>query len=681
VDWAAAGPEPAPGATYYLTVAQVIDTVGVTATLNALAGTVTFPTPPAANQAVMVQYIYGTPTGGASTLAYQQTGNERWGLNSIFIDTTYPSRYLLPYVALAYDWLYQYQGLTAPLRAEMRRALAEWSDFIRDNGYYADSPTSNYGAAHYCGRVFTAVAKDDRDVGGDAARVAEIQTYRTNNTLPLFVTTPPPGYGAYQGGYWAEGWSYGELACENLVLASLAMEAYGLADVSGERAWAAEAINALLHAQVSTDLTSGRQGTQVPVGDWYAYPAPVNAKDLWALLAYASSDPAASAYANSFIQNPAQAQESGWLDILFRDPGAAATDWTAVPIPLDTRSPYTGIVLSRAAWDYASANVTFINGNIAPADHQQNTAGDLLVQRAADDLLVSPDAVGHLHNHKRAGDQNVVVLDDNGTGLMTYRWTQGFWAGAPGCTMPRYEAVPAYMYSVGDYVAAYSSFDAPGGGGAGSELQRSVFYARPDVIVVHDRATTKPTGVGGTEYPKRLQWHVNGDPTVSGTTLAHTVGSSKVAVTVFSGSALTGTKVGPLTFDEARDIYRLEVRNSSPQDKVRYCSVIQTAASGGGVYTAVRVASTGGEFEGACVNGRLVVLFGDVAGPVNTSGGKSYAHTGTTGQTVTHHICDLNPGQVYSLSGAASGTATATAAGVITFTTTGTGSAQTVTVT
>jgi hypothetical protein len=684
IDWSGSGSEPSAAATYYVTVARAYGVVqqGSGFTLNAGAGTVTFNTAPTTSQAVWVEYLYGTATQGASTLAYQQTGTARSGFNNILLDTTYPSRYLGRFLAIGYDWLYDYAGFSADLKAEVSWMLGRWSDFVRDSGFFNTVPSSNYGAGGYVSRVNTAIAKDRRDAGGAASLLAEVASYRTTYTLPLVTDPPDNGLGTYKGGYWGEGFGYGDLSSQGILLAARALEVYGQAVITAERAWAAEEILVLLHAQPTDDAysvaSSTFQGTICEFGDLYAYPPYPPYKPLYYLLASLSSDAAATAYCNSFIQNVVGLQLEGHLNLIYRDPSAAVTDWTGV-LPLHYRSEGCGVYFAREDWSYNTTWIAFLCGNVPQAFHQHFSQGCLLVKRGADSLLVSPDSMAQTHYNSRSTYENLVIVDDNGDGEQIYRYQQGVqwdWYGDPGVIELAYDLSSAnYFYASGEYKAAYSHPGSPGNGGAATELQRSVFYVRPDVIVVHDRATTKQTS-----YTKRLQWFTRGNPTTSGDGFSHTVGSSKVIVTVTSGSAITTTETN-FTYGALTDIYRVDTQLTSANVKARFCSVIQTGSSGASAYTVTRVVSSGGHFEGVIVNGTLVVLFGETAGPVSTAGGKSYDYTGTNAATITHYVADLTPSQSYTLSGAASGSAVATSGGVITFTTTGTGASQTVTIT
>ena len=160
IDWSPSGAEPAPGATYYVTEASASGVPSVGYTLSG--HSVTLATAPNSNQAVFVEYVYGTHSANGSTLAYQQTSSGDGGFNSILIDDTYTSRYLGKYLAIGYDWLSGYVGYSSALKAQTADMLVNWSNYVRDNGYYNNSPESNYGAGGYVSRMLTAIALADQ---------------------------------------------------------------------------------------------------------------------------------------------------------------------------------------------------------------------------------------------------------------------------------------------------------------------------------------------------------------------------------------------------------------------------------------------------------------------------------------------------------------------------------------
>src|SRR5207245_7203072 len=95
------------------------------------------------------------------------------------------------------DWLDGYPGLTASLQNQAIDLLARWSDYVRDNGYRADSPESNYAEGAYASRVMTALALSGRSSAAPRL-MTEGLDYRQTYVVPLLengaldVSGPPP---------------------------------------------------------------------------------------------------------------------------------------------------------------------------------------------------------------------------------------------------------------------------------------------------------------------------------------------------------------------------------------------------------------------------------------------------------------------------------------------------------
>jgi hypothetical protein len=666
LDWSLPGNEPAPGTTYYVTEASS-NGLGQASGWTLTGGnTITFATAPAANRAVWVEYQYGTPSGGASTLGYQQTSDGRGGFNNVLIDSGYTTRFL-KHAAIALDWLWDYPGLSSSIRSEVMSVLVKWSDAARDNLYQSNSPASNYGAGHFALR--TAVALALRERSPEAARLeAEVKAYRLNRVLPI-LDPPANGKGTEYGGSWAEGWNYGALAVRNIISSGIALEAAGWTDAGGaapERAWATDVIRALLVEQPT-------QATVYDGGDGYAYPLPFPNQNLLTDLAYATPDAAVKSYANYTLQNYSNSVRPGWEQVLYRTPDAPAAFWGGA-LPLQYLSAGTGLGIARKDWNYNSTWLTFHSGNQVEAEHQQLDQGGILLHRGADALLVNVAAVtGEQTFQNKSIYGNLVVIDDGGAGEQTYRFAQGNWYGNPGVTMPHFDGTADYVYMQGNYRAAYTHhYGEPGAPNPASELVRNVFYVRnADYVVVYDRATTTQPG-----YLKQLRWHFTGTAAITGDAWTITAGSSKLFAKTYSSEPLT-TATQTLSL-AGTSFKQITTNNSNPIAGLSYVTAMQTAPSSTAAMDASqRVASGDGKVEGARL-GNYAILFGRHGA---VSGGTSYAVTAGAGQAVTHYVSDLAPGVTYVLTGADQASAAANAQGVLTFTSTGTGTAQTVTLT
>lgn len=650
IDWSLPGAEPALGATYYLTSASGLGAVNTAFTLNG--NQITLSSAPTANQAIFVQYVYGTHAADGSTLAYQQTSAGDGGFDSAFIDTTYPSRYLGGYVAIGVDWLDGYVGMSMQLKTEAIDMLQRWYNYLQQNGYNYSSPASNYGAGSYFSNVMTALALEGRSSDGPAF-MSDILSYRTNNLVPLLTN----GTTSLNGGFWAEGWNYGALATQNVLVAGLALEANGQISAAPEHHWATQVIQQLVADQPSsTTIYDG--------GDWFTSPAPFPGKDLIDILTTAADDPTTQSYGNYILQNYSGSFSSDFIDLLYRNPGATAAYWSS--LPLSNLATGTGLLTVRSDWSATPNWASIQMGNLLQADHQSFTPGQVQIQRGGDDLLVNANALGdNQTNQYKSGFGNTIVVNDNGAGTQTYPGNMGVWYGSPGVVINAYEATTGYTYLFGDYHAAYSLNTNPGAGGPTSELTRQFVYIQPDIVIVYDRVTTTIA----TDL-KQQQWMFSNAPTVSGDSFVETVGSSKLFGQTYSTVPLT-TTVAPVTVGSAT-VQQLITQNASPTASVRYATAFQIAPSStGAMDVSQHVLSADSQLEGIEVGG-YVVLFGR-NGNVNTSSAITYQVTSSG--FVSHLITNLPAGQNYEIdvNGNPVVVVQASSQGTIHFTTSGSG--------
>lgn len=627
IDWSIAAPghRPATGATYFVTVASSLDISDAAPTFNGTS--ITFSSAPATNVAIYVQYVHGVHAVNYSTLAFQQTHAGDGGFNSMFIDDGYTSRYLGKFTSIGYDWLFDYPGFTTAFKQQVAAMLVRWNDYWKDNGYRANDPASNYAEGGYVSRMLTALALGGGRDTNSVRLVNEVLAYRAANVLPLLTNTTT----SYYGGYWAEGWNYGQQAARNLILSGLAMETAGLGVADVERAWTTQVINSLISEQPSRDLIYDG-------GDWYTYPAPFVGKDLLYLCAAATTDSTARANANYIIQNYPDSQTEDLQDLVFRDPSAVAAFWPNAP--LERFAPGVGLITARADWNYDSTWFSFQLGNLIEADHQSFAQGQLEIQRGADGLLINANEVSLTDENQDPSTEssfgNLVAIDDNGGGTQNYSFNQGSWFGEPGCRLTTYEATNGYVYAGGDYAAAYA-FNLTPGEGTATKLTRQVVYQRPDYLVVHDRASTRTA-----TDPKELRWHFLNSPALNtgNNSWVATAGGSRLFGHTFSRSPLTTSGAAvECPVGSGTMVNRVTTRNASNSSNVTYVTALQTApASQASMTSTMPIVSTDQRMEGVQI-GNCVVLFGADASLDSFTGAITYSVTGSS--PLTHHVTDL----------------------------------------
>ena len=543
----------------------------------------------------------------------------------------------------------------------MADMLVRWSDASEDAVYLADEPASNYSEGNYVSKVLTAIALGGgRNTNGTRLINAAV-AFRQQNVLPVITNISTSLY----GGFWAEGWNYGQQASRNLILSGFALESAGLANVAPERTWAGQVINSLIHAQPSHD-------TVYDGGDWYAYPAPFVDNDLFYMMAAATTNATARSYANYIIQNYGNDQTRDMQDLIYRDTTASTAFWGSEPLQYNNLG--TGLIVARNDWNYNSTWVAFQLGNLLDTEHQLDCQGHLEIQRGADALLINANEVGENQTPStQSSFGNLMCIDDNGTGEQTYRYNQGSWFGTPGCVMSSYETNSGYVYAGGDYAASYGLNFTPGIGTA-KKLTRHVVYLRPDFIVVHDRAVTKTTN-----DLKQLRWHFLNSLAAfnaGSNSWVATNGSSKLFGHTFSRSALTTTNGAVHVPDDPGNpiVYRIATQNSSKATNVTYVTALQSAPSATNtMVTTTALYSTDNRMEGVQM-GNSVVMFGSDATLSPFTGTISYTVNGSG--PIVHLLTDLQPNHGFQVTagGTSLGTITSSGQGTLSFTNTASGS-------
>jgi hypothetical protein len=654
LEWTTTGAHPAPGATYYLTSAsgQKATVVPRKTQYYSLNGNqLTFTTTPAAGQAIFVEYVYNT--NPAAGLTYQQTGSQDGGFNSIMVGDAYGARYLEPNVATGLAWLDGYSGFTPALRTNVINTLISWDNYttFTSNLWMHNSPESNYGAGDYYGNVITSLALCGRSPLAPQM-ISQVLAYRATYVLPALTGSAP----SLNGGFWAEGWSYGTPAAESLILSGVALENAGLIPAATEeRTWASQVVRALIEEQASP-------GTLYDAGDWYTtHPRFLN-REFFEVLGVTASDPLARSYANYIVQNYANSSfvlnpKPTAMDMLYNNPNAPAAYWSNEP--LEYYAVGGGLVTARSDWGATPNLVTFQCGNRLATGHQSDTPGQLEIFSGNVPLLANGATLtGTQIDSLKSSLSNTVVIDDGGAGYQRYRWANSTNYG-PGVGITAYEAAGNYVYSAGNYAGTY---DSPGYPGSVSQLNREVVYLRPGEVVVYDRATTTQP-----QFSKQLRWSFINAPTVNGNSFVETINSATLFGQTFS-TAPIATNLVPTTVNGVT-VQQLQTQNTNISANVNYLTAFQIGTTANSsMATTTHILSTNKAMEGTQI-GNNVVMFG-YSGQVAGANPATYTFTGMG--PVQHTIVDLVPGQTYQVkvNGSLLTSVTASPSGVITFNTT-----------
>ena len=316
---------------------------------------------------------------------YHSVGDGAGGDDVVQHDGGYAMRTFAPYSALAYDWLHDAPGVTEELRSRSRQRFAAWMSWYASDGYLPHMPGANYQAGYLFAATLIAVAE-----AGEAGATGEAHWATVRDVLwgKDMQSALAPG-GVLVGGDWPEGWQYGPLSVVEYSLAARALAEHGLA-VPGVAEWSDALVLRFRHALtpvtrqlfVAGDIDKGVAHMQPPSGP------------LLAAVSGAASD-GAKAWARQLAAELASENENPLFDAL-----AAARGGPSAAFPGDAPRNHwasgAGNWYVRGAWAPETIWAVLQCSRRRVADHQHNDAGNFVLTRGADDLVVDPSPYGSM---------------------------------------------------------------------------------------------------------------------------------------------------------------------------------------------------------------------------------------------------------------------------------------------
>jgi hypothetical protein len=316
---------------------------------------------------------------------YSTVGDGAGGDDVITHDTGYAMRTFAPFSALAYDWLHDAPGVSESLRAHARERFDAWVTYYAQNGYLRDMPGANYEAGYAFAATLIAIAE-----GGEAGSSGDTHWSLVKDTIWGKDLGPAlRAGGVLEGGDWPEGWQYGPLSVLELGLAARAMSDNGV-PVTNADAWADSLV-----VRFANGLTPSTR--QSFAGGDSDNDTPERTPDNGALLAA--------------LAGPGSDQGKGWARQLDADLAlqndnplfdAIALAKSGPPIAL-TNALSTNYLAKgvgnwylRGDWSEQAVWSVFQCSRRLVDDHQHNDAGNFVLTRGADDLVVDPSPYGTL---------------------------------------------------------------------------------------------------------------------------------------------------------------------------------------------------------------------------------------------------------------------------------------------
>lgn len=439
---------------------------------------------------------------------YQTVGDGQGGDSVVTHDTGYAMRTFAPYSALAYDWLHDAPGVTEELRAHARARFAAWSDYYTQQGYLRDVPGANYQAGYAFAATLIAVAEaGEAGAAGDAHLAQVRDVIWGKDLLPAMA----PG-GVLDGGDWPEGWQYGSLSVLEHALAARALAGIGIS-VAAATPWASA-----LPLRFAHGLTPGTR--EAFVGGDSDSPTPYRQPDNGPLLA-AIAGPAsaeAKALARKLNGELGLSHENALFDAL-----AAASAGAESALPQGAATSYwargTGNFYVRSAWSAQASFGVLQCARHLVDDHQYVNAGNWVLTRGADDLVVDPSPYGSLST--LTGNAPAV---DSATLPEGYSPSQGFWGKRTGLSWAR-QSQSGVAAARCDYADQFGRDDVP------SDVQLALrdFVLLPagdaSAVVLFDRVQT-----GAATHALHLRVRSPASLMLSGDAASGTRGASRLTI-------------------------------------------------------------------------------------------------------------------------------------------------------
>ncbi len=316
---------------------------------------------------------------------YATVGDGAGGDMVVQHDTGYAMRSFGPYAAIAYDWLHGAPGVDDNLLAHARERFAAWTSWYDAMGYHNDQPGANYHAGYTFAESMIAIAE-----GGEAGSSGNaLWAHVVDDIFGKQIAGAMMPGGVLDGGDWLEGWQYGPLSVAEYALSARALRDTG-APITGFSQWESSIAARTAYAMVpdkSAAYIGGDSETTTPH-------APVEAMTLYAVLADAAPDPA-RAWASQWIKDQQLADDSFPLVAAIAEARASSAP---MPFPSDASTWYyaagSRTLYARTGW---GADAVWMVSPCDPRrvdDHIWNNAGDVVLSRGSDHLLVDPTPYG-----------------------------------------------------------------------------------------------------------------------------------------------------------------------------------------------------------------------------------------------------------------------------------------------
>ncbi len=313
-------------------------------------------------------------------------GDGKGGDRAVRRDTGYAIRSMPPYAALAYDWLHDHPAMTGVLKTKALERFEVWMRWYKTEGYHRRSPATNYHAGYTLAATFVSIA-----TGGEAGAFnGELWSHLRDDVWGTDMKRALGPGGLFDGGDFPEGWQYAPLSVAEYALAYRVASAHGI-QVEGVDRWLQAMFVRTLHAMTARDTIAAIGDTEEKSPN-----IPVHPMTMTAILIGPAPAIAKRQAAAEMVRLKLAAKEYPLYEALAE--AAEIQPQPAVRENWPTSYFSTGINAFYARTSWAPDGV-FLVTTCEPqtdSDHWHFDAGNVMITRGKDELLIDPSPYGSL---------------------------------------------------------------------------------------------------------------------------------------------------------------------------------------------------------------------------------------------------------------------------------------------
>ncbi len=579
-------------------------------------------------------------------------------------DSGYGIRNYVPAMAIAYDWLYDYPGLTTSLKSDIATRMKAWLTWFAANGYSRGQYIANYDSGHMIAQVLSSIALYNEDAQSATMWSDALAHY--NGARTLFDKSMP-------GGHWPEGWNYGSTVYQQYLWAASAMKiATNDANYLNFN-WLNNNIVFKMNAISPDGKFFYDDGTWS--GNDHGYPSMEDMIAAGFAFGWATTNgQIVRSYTDRIIAGGGSFNYplEEWKPFLFYDPASQASSLSSLSKSYHAKG--TGLVTMRSDWALASGTwASFIAGPYLSYEGEQDKdQGHIEIYKGAPLLIdTSHDYYGPSYTTNTLFHNSYTLEGRTDT---SYGGQDLYTSDCPNPTgsnpigINAYTDSGTYVFTSGEFSAAYQTKPIDPsicGASPATWLNRSTFYLRPDLFVVYDQIQKASSQ---TALVPKMHLHFATSATAQGGSnrqLSIDNGAGRLQmVTVLPASSISIVQAETANGNAGPGVsnWHLSVAYSDPSPMYQKFLTVMRAGQSTSAYSFPNVAAVSGtNASGSYISGLLAaesatpiaVVFAEGGAPRVIPASMQYQYP--AGAAVQNYVAKLKANAFYSVTSSSAG--------------------------